>query len=373
MAPGPASFTAVYGSAPTVGETDPTQSAWESTENPPVNIPSLVNSVGYMQLQLDGTGSGDSGSTQTFTTPLWGASGSGTWDNASNWQSGLPNAAGATANFVESITAASTVTLVSSETVGVVNFDSPASYTLAGSGTLNLSNTSSPAVVNSWLGSHTISAPIIFTSGLTVTTFPDVSPSALSLTFPLNISASGTLTKLGTGSLAFAPSASGITTLNLPAINISVGTVVLQSSGNSANRTLLTSASLAMATGTTLNLGANDADLAGATLQTVSTWAASGFANGTWTGTGINSGAAAGDTKHLTALGVIQNNQSGSALFTAAHPFDGTTPGASDILVKYTYYGDANLDGKVDASDYSRIDSAYLADRTNPSAVNRLV
>ena len=31
-----------------------------------------------------------------------------------------------------------------------------------------------------------------------------------------------------------------------------------------------------------------------------------------------------------------------------------------DILVKYTYYGDANLDGKVDASDYSRIDNGYL-------------
>jgi hypothetical protein len=28
--------------------------------------------------------------------------------------------------------------------------------------------------------------------------------------------------------------------------------------------------------------------------------------------------------------------------------------------VKYTYYGDANLDGKVDASDYSRIDNGYL-------------
>jgi hypothetical protein len=30
------------------------------------------------------------------------------------------------------------------------------------------------------------------------------------------------------------------------------------------------------------------------------------------------------------------------------------------VLVKYTYYGDANLDGKVDGSDYSRIDNAAL-------------
>jgi hypothetical protein len=365
LAPGPASFTAVYGSAPTAGEADPTQSALESTENPPTSVANLVNSAGYLQLELDGTGSGDSGSSETFTTPLWNATGSGTWDNASNWQSGLPNAAGATANFVESITAASTVTLLSSETVGIVNFDSPNSYTLAGSGTLNLMNTSGPSVVNSWAGSQTISAPIVFTSGLTVTAFPDVSSSALSLTFPLNISASGTLTKLGTGTLAFASSTTGLTALNLPAINLSNGRILLQSSGTSSNRTLLASASLTMATGTTLDLGANDADLAGATLQTINSWVVSGYAGGTWAGAGIDSSAAAGNTEHLTALGVIQNNQDGSALFTATHPFDGTTPGVSDVLIKYTYYGDANLDGKVDATDYSRIDNGYLSQKSS--------
>jgi len=30
------------------------------------------------------------------------------------------------------------------------------------------------------------------------------------------------------------------------------------------------------------------------------------------------------------------------------------------VLVKYTYYGDANLDGQVDGSDYSLIDNGYL-------------
>jgi hypothetical protein len=32
------------------------------------------------------------------------------------------------------------------------------------------------------------------------------------------------------------------------------------------------------------------------------------------------------------------------------------------VLVKYTYYGDTNLDGKVDGSDYSRIDASYAAE-----------
>jgi hypothetical protein len=38
--------------------------------------------------------------------------------------------------------------------------------------------------------------------------------------------------------------------------------------------------------------------------------------------------------------------------------------------VAYTYYGDANLDGKVDASDYSRIDSSYLAEQTSGNSIS---
>jgi hypothetical protein len=34
------------------------------------------------------------------------------------------------------------------------------------------------------------------------------------------------------------------------------------------------------------------------------------------------------------------------------------------VLVKYTYFGDADLNGSVDGSDYSRIDNGYLASAT---------
>ncbi len=34
------------------------------------------------------------------------------------------------------------------------------------------------------------------------------------------------------------------------------------------------------------------------------------------------------------------------------------------VLVKYTYYGDATLDGKVDGTDYGRIDSGLLTGAT---------
>ena len=100
-------------------------------------------------------------------------------------------------------------------------------------------------------------------------------------------------------------------------------------------------------------------------LATLSNQAGEGYANGTWNGSaGILSSTAAANSAHLTAIGIIQNNQSGTALYTGSKTFDGITPAAGDLLLKYTYYGDANLDGKVDGSDYSRIDSGYLTGAT---------
>jgi uncharacterized repeat protein (TIGR03803 family) len=109
-----------------------------------------------------------------------------------------------------------------------------------------------------------------------------------------------------------------------------------------------------------IDLANNDLDMPDASLAVVFNQIQQGYDSAAWTGNGITSTTAAADSTHLTALGVIQNNQSGSALFTAANTFDGTVPGAGDVLVKYTYYGDANLDGKVDGSDYSPIDNGYL-------------
>jgi autotransporter-associated beta strand protein len=143
-----------------------------------------------------------------------------------------------------------------------------------------------------------------------------------------------------------------------------------------ANRTLLELGTLSFGGATNawqgrLDLTGNDMDVAagnGTSLAAITNQVAEGYNGGMWTGTGgIISSAAAGDSLHLTALGVIQNNQNGSPIYTAgSNPdlFDGTTPGAGDVLVKYTYYGDGNLDGKVDGSDYSLIDNGFLRHAT---------
>jgi T5SS/PEP-CTERM-associated repeat protein len=162
------------------------------------------------------------------------------------------------------------------------------------------------------------------------------------------------------GSVTFAA------TQHLAALNVAAGATAVITGGGSGNRSVVFTPMLS--DGGTVNVGANDLDLqagGAAGLATVNGLLKQGYSNGSWTGTGIDSTAAAGDTRHLLAVGVIVNNAAGSPIYSL---FDGAGVGLNDVLVKETYYGDANLDGKVDGADYSRIDSAYLADKTNPTA-----
>jgi fibronectin-binding autotransporter adhesin len=76
-----------------------------------------------------------------------------------------------------------------------------------------------------------------------------------------------------------------------------------------------------------------------------------GFSSGTWTGKGIYSSTAATDGTHLTAVGYVQ-------VFTAGS-FDGQAVVPGDVEIKYTYYGDADLSGHVDGTDYSMIDTGF--------------
>jgi fibronectin-binding autotransporter adhesin len=110
-----------------------------------------------------------------------------------------------------------------------------------------------------------------------------------------------------------------------------------------------------------LDLSNTDLVIHNAQLATITDQIAQGSNNGTWTGTaGITSSAAAGDTNHLTALGVILNGSTYGTATGSLGTFDGLNPAAGDVLIKYTYFGDTNLDGKVDGSDYSRIDNGAI-------------
>ena len=111
-----------------------------------------------------------------------------------------------------------------------------------------------------------------------------------------------------------------------------------------------------------LDMTSNDLILHAQSIGSVNALVTSGLnlaAGGYWNGPGITSSSAATNTTFLTALGAVLNTTDGGVhtLFNAATPFDGVAPSLTDVLVKYTYYGDANLSGNVDGSDYSRIDA----------------
>jgi hypothetical protein len=148
-------------------------------------------------------------------------------------------------------------------------------------------------------------------------------------------------------------------------------TLKLAANGSSTSRLVLYPQSIAFNTTAglsigTLDIGVNDLDLPNTTLAAINGYVASGYNyvhGGNWAGTGITSSAAAADTAHLTAVGVILNNVNGVPLYgqgAVLGSLDGATPpSGGDVLVKYTYFGDANLSGKVDGSDYSLADAGY--------------
>jgi len=79
-----------------------------------------------------------------------------------------------------------------------------------------------------------------------------------------------------------------------------------------------------------------------------------------WPAHGITSSAAHADSRGMSALAVVLNDDgSGNPLYTL---FAGGTIGidANYTIVKYTWNGDANLDGVVNADDYFLIDSNYI-------------
>ena len=167
----------------------------------------------------------------------------------------------------------------------------------------------------------------------------------------------------GTVTLPAQSAGGGILARSFSTLSVAAGArLAVATAAARADRSVLvaTSASaLSVASTGTLDLGGNDLIVRNGTLSAVAALAAGGFAKGAWTGYGLASSAAAADTKRLTALGVTTAANSGSS--TA---FDGVAVASADVLVKYTYYGDTTLDGRVDGADYTRVDAGYLLNYT---------
>ena len=102
----------------------------------------------------------------------------------------------------------------------------------------------------------------------------------------------------------------------------------------------------------TWNLAASDlvVDYTGPSpLSDVKRYLTSGYAGGSWNGTGLNSSVAVAQNR---ALGYAEASD---VLGPAGGTFSGVFADPTSILVKYTRYGDANVDGIVNLNDFNRM------------------
>jgi hypothetical protein len=224
--------------------------------------------------------------------------------------------------------------------------DSPSKWMAGGSGswvdraqwnTTAMPGAGDDAVFSSGSNSATISSPVVCRDLL-------LASDRLTLNLPAggSLGVVGAITVSNNSTLSLAGSVTPVTT---GSVNISTGSTLTIGAGttlaaNAVSGAVIIAGSTGRWTGR-LDLGAGSADLTGTTLAAVTDQVRQGFdyASGAkWDGQGITSSAAGSDSTHVHALGI------------AAGP-------SGDVLVKYTVFGDANLDGKVDGSDYTLIDA----------------
>ncbi len=294
----------------------------------------------------------------TIAPYTWtGASGDRLWATAGNWNGASPTGAGIGAILGTAPTVPTTITLNTAITLGSLQFTNANAYTLSGSGSITLQGISTSALVQVDQGSHAINVPVTLAS--LVTTANIANGSSLAMTQILGTGKS--INKTGGGTLR-------VDSLTAQTLNVQVGKVQLKTAtphvaSTSVLGTLLVAndaAPLGSRTYTaTLDIGNSDLIVRSGSLADISDMARAGQNGATlFAGTGLTSSTAASDAAGALryAVGVVQNNIGGTALYTT---FDGVTVGANDILVKFTYFGDADLNGVVDDTDFFLINNGY--------------
>jgi hypothetical protein len=243
------------------------------------------------------------------------------WDTPAAWNGDVPNAANAVVNFGSVITAPRTITLNTARTAGVLNFDNANRYTISGTGSLTVTGTA--AAVNVVSGGHTMAVPVTLSDNTSL----NVTPSASVLTLgQLSIASGKTLTKSGAGAVE-------VKNLRGDDVRINAGRIKVLADGSDAGASNI--ASLTVATGASLDLTDNDAVLGAAgsiTAENVRQLLVDGRLLST----------AATSTR---GLGYGANSILGKTTFS------GQTVNSGHTLVKYTYLGDADLNGQVDVAD----------------------
>ena len=275
-------------------------------------------------------------------TSAWGDGASGNWSSHANWFGGAPNYPGAVASFASLGTgsiSSKTVTVDVPQTVGMIHFDSAlVEYTIDGAQPITLDDpTNGTAAINLIGGAgHTIAAPMIFARDASIV----VMPAGSTLTIAGPIDATGrAVTKQGPGTVELAHLRAG-------ALSVNAGVARMLPGGASPSVTKSLTVAPTAALDVTDNSLVIDYD-GPSPLNDVKDRIASGYAGGSWTGDGIRSSTAASVSG--TGVGFAEASALGISDFHG-EPLDDTA-----LVIAYARYGDANLDGSVNLSDFNRL------------------
>jgi hypothetical protein len=280
--------------------------------------------------------------------PEWNNSAGGNYSSGANWLLGVvPNGANARATFGGAVSGSATVTLDQNVTLGDLRFAGPGSYTIAGTSTLTLDSFGEPRVTVIGGGNHTISAPVVSTHNIQFTVTPPTS--TLTLTnFTMNNPANTSITTAGAGTTA-------LNRFGAATLNVNRGVAKVLPNGTAAATSRVNALNIAGGATPTAKLDiTNNAfvvDYSGdSPLQTIKSQITSGYNNGAWNGNGITSSNA-----NATNFGI--GYAEASALTSVPAIFGAVDSTA--VLFRLTRYGDANLDGTVNLSDFNALASNF--------------
>jgi autotransporter-associated beta strand protein len=172
-----------------------------------------------------------------------------------------------------------------------------------------------------------------------------------------DITHTGTITGVGTFKKSGAVKLT-VNNVRAGGIDVSGGTLTVVAGRNTANTSQVNSVAVTGGAGLDLNDQDLIADTSGTSLTNLQSLLASGYNGNLWNGTGINSTAAAINNAtpgtHQTALGYGANSVLGYS-----GTYSGVTVSPTSLIVRYTYSGDANLDGTVDTIDFNLMAASF--------------
>jgi arabinogalactan endo-1,4-beta-galactosidase len=281
----------------------------------------------------------------SITQHQWNIATSGSWNTSGNWTNSTPNAAGVEADFLASASSTQTILTTSAVTLGTMRFDSSSSYAIGGTGSITLQESIGSAYVVVQQGTQQINVPLNTANNAVLSVS---SGAALQISGPVTIAAGQSLTQVGTGSvtysssmsLATGASASILNSSHLSSLTLATGaTVSVGGSSNLLEADSLTNSGTIDLQGNTMiiNYGTGTDPIVAVRSQL-----ASGYAGGMWNGTGIKS-STAGASGGAYGIGFVDSA-------------DGVaSPGllSGQIKIQYALYGDLNLDGVVNGTDFA--------------------